>query len=141
MDRRIYRILIVLAILCGVALKVQADVIVVVNKSNEASLDEEKIKNIFLGKAKYFPDGKAAIPLQMHPGSADYSSFASKVLGKDDNQLRAYWTRLLFTGRATPPKEVDSESQVIDLVAHNPNLIGYVSASSPGLEQVRVVQP
>ncbi len=132
-----------LALLMALALSFQAraDLLVVVNKSNAASLTEEQIKNIFLGKAKYFPDGKPAIPVQMHPGSSTYESFASKVLGKDDSQLRAYWSRLVFTGRATPPREVDSETQILELVAHNPNLIGYVDTTAAGIDQVRSFAP
>ncbi len=127
----------------SLSLQVRADLLVVVNKSNASPLTEEQIKNIFLGKSKYFPDGKPAIPVQMHPGSSAYEDFASKVLGKDDSQLRAYWSRLVFTGRATPPREVDSESQILQLVAHNPNLIGYVdtTVADTGIDQVRSLAP
>ncbi len=120
---------------------VWADVVVIVNPSNQVNLSPEEIKNIFLGKAKYFPDGKPALPIQLKEGSPGYENFAEHVLQKNDNQLRAYWSRLVFTGRSTPPKEIATEEEVVNLVAHNPNLIGYVSQDVVQKAKVREIKP
>ena len=66
----------------------------------------------------------------MKEGSAEYNSFAETVLNKSDKQLKAYWAKVIFTGQGTPPREVDSAAQMLDLVANNPNLIGFVPAGS-----------
>ncbi len=118
-----------------------ADIVVIVNPNNPVNLSSEEIKNIFLGKSKYFPDGKPALPIQLKEGSQGYETFAEHVLQKNDNQLRAYWSRLVFTGRSTPPKEIESEAEVVDLVAHNPNLIGYVSQNVVQNAKVREIKP
>ena len=54
---------------------------------------------------------------------------AGTVLSKTDAQLKAYWSKLTFTGKGTPPKELASEEEMMKLVAGNPSLIGFVDAS------------
>jgi ABC-type phosphate transport system substrate-binding protein len=56
--------------------------------------------------------------------------FEKKVLNKSASQIKAYWSKLVFTGKGTPPKEVSSDAEVINLIKSNPNLIGYVDESS-----------
>ncbi len=63
-------------------------------------------------------------------GSAAREAFNDKVLGKSSSQLKAYWSRLIFTGKGTPPKESGSDADVVSLVAKNPNLVGYVDAAA-----------
>ena len=44
--------------------------------------------------------------------------------------MTAYWSRMVFTAAARPPKEVASEQEVIDLVLQHPGRIGYVERSA-----------
>jgi len=46
------------------------------------------------------------------------------------SKLKGHWSKLIFTGKGTPPKEVSTDAEVIELVAANPNIIGYINASS-----------
>lgn len=100
---------------------------VIVHPSNANALDESTINRIFVGKAKAFPDGSQAVPLNQPESSEATSLFNSKVLNKSSSQLKAYWSKLVFTGKGTPPKEVMSDAEVAQLVASNPNMIGYVT--------------
>lgn len=109
----------------------QAEVAVIVSASNgNGSLDKDTIERIFLGKTASFPDGSQAIPVDQNEGNAAREAFNDKVLGKSSSQLKAYWSRLIFTGKGTPPKESGSDADVVSLVAKNPNLIGYVDAAA-----------
>jgi ABC-type phosphate transport system substrate-binding protein len=36
----------------------------------------------------------------------------------------------VFTGKGVPPKEVDNDAAVIELVSQNPSVIGYVDKAS-----------
>lgn len=103
-------------------------VAVVVHPSNANALSEADITRIFLGKKKAFPDGSEAIPVDQAEGSPIRSSFVGTVLKKNDQQIKAYWAQLLFTGKGTPPKEVGSGADVKKLVAENPALIGYIDS-------------
>ena len=108
----------------------QAEVAVIVSASNgNAAIDQETIARVFLGKSKNFPDGSQAVPVDQNAGSASREAFNSTVLGKSASQLKAYWSRLIFTGKGTPPKESGDDAAVKNLVANNPNLIGYVDSS------------
>jgi len=104
-------------------------VAVVVHPSNANTLSEADISRIFLGKKKSYPDGSEAIPVDQKDGSAVRSSFVGTVLKKNEQQIKAYWAQLLFTGKGTPPKEVGASADVRQLIAENPALIGYIDSA------------
>ncbi|BFM10297.1 hypothetical protein R50072_04500 [Simiduia litorea] len=108
----------------------QAEVAVIVHPSNSNNMDATGITHLFLGKAKAFPDGSTAIPINQPESSSSSAEFMDKVLNKSASQLKAYWSKLLFTGQGTPPKEVNSDADVLKLVAENPNTIGYIDANN-----------
>lgn len=106
---------------------VQAEIAVVVHPSNTAKIDQSSLSRLFLGKMKSFPGGGQAVPLNQAEGSAVTDEFNKKVLKKSGSQLKAYWSKLVFTGKGTPPKAIASDAEVIKLISSNPNMIGYVS--------------
>lgn len=104
---------------------------VIVSASNgNASIDKNTISKIFLGKTKSFPDGSQALPIDQDDGTAARDSFNSNILGKSASQLKSYWSRLIFTGKGTPPKQSGNDAAIKGLVANNPNMIGYIDAGS-----------
>lgn len=107
---------------------------VIVHPSNTASLDEKSISRIFLGKAKSFPGGGQAVPITLEDATAD--TFSKKVLNKSPVQLKAYWSKLLFTGKGQPPRVVKNDAEMIELVAANPNMIGFISGEGDGTVKV-----
>lgn len=107
----------------------EISVIVSTNNSNE-NIDQATVSKIFLGKSKSFPDGSQAVPVDQDDGSAARNTFNSTVLGKSSSQLKSYWSRLIFTGKGTPPKQSGDDAAVKKLVADNPNIIGYVDSSA-----------
>jgi ABC-type phosphate transport system substrate-binding protein len=115
-----------------------ADIAVIVHPSNANSLEALDISRIFLGKAKSYPDGAQAVPVAQSDATGASDEFNTKVLTKSSSQLQAYWSKLVFTGKGTPPKEVDSDQEMLELIQANPSLIGYVQSTSVN-ESVRVV--
>jgi ABC-type phosphate transport system substrate-binding protein len=108
-----------------------AEIAVIVGSSNgNGSLDKATISKIFLGKSKSFPDGAQAVPIDQNDGTAAREAFNSSVLGKSASQLKSYWSRLIFTGKGTPPKQSADDAAVKALVSNNPNTIGYIDAGS-----------
>jgi hypothetical protein len=85
-------------------------------------------KKSFLGKLDAFPDGATAVPLDLPKGPIR-EEFYLKVTGKNPSQVKAYWAKQMFTGSGQPPKEIENSTEVVDLVAKNPNLVGYVEKS------------
>lgn len=107
-----------------------AEVVVIVHPSNSANLSAKNVQRIFLGKEKKFPGGGETIPINQISDSAVRSDFDSSLLGRSTTQVSAYWSKLVFTGKGIPPKEVDNDAAVIEIVANNPSAIGYVEASA-----------
>jgi ABC-type phosphate transport system substrate-binding protein len=109
----------------------QADVVVVVSaKSAVGSLTADEVSQLFLGKIGTFPSGSLAVPIDQSEGTPARGEFYTKVTGKDAAQVKAYWSKLVFTGKGQPPKEVPGNAEVKKLVADNPNMIGYIDKSA-----------
>lgn len=116
-----------------------ADVAVIVNIQNTNTISEEEIKRIFLGKNKSFADGEATLAINLKSGDDTRVEFEQKVLDKTSTQVKAYWSKLIFTGKAKPIKELSSTSEIINFVAENPNAIAYIDAAKSN-EKVKVVK-
>lgn len=111
---------------------------VIVHPSNADALDQGAIAKIFLGKSTKFPGGSKAVPIALTTGTPACDEFNDKVLGKSSSQLKSYWSKLVFTGKGTPPKEMSTDQDVIDLISANPNMIGYIS-SGAATDAVKVI--
>jgi ABC-type phosphate transport system substrate-binding protein len=108
-----------------------AQVAVVVSLKNPAaSMTAEQVSGIFMGKSNTLPSGATAMPADLPETSAVREQFYSKVAGKSGAQVKAAWSRLVFSGKATPPKELPSSAEVKKFVAGNPDAIGYIEKSA-----------
>lgn len=126
-----YNKLIPAAVLACFALGAQAQVVVVVNpKSPAAAMTADQVASIFLGKSSTLPSGATAAAADQAEGSAVREQFYTKVAGKQSAQVKAAWSRLVFSGKATPPKELGSSADVKKFVAANPDAIGYIEKSA-----------
>ncbi|MBL4583444.1 MAG: phosphate ABC transporter substrate-binding protein [Pseudomonadales bacterium] len=115
-----------------------AEISVIVHPSNEAALSKKAASKIFLGKSKKFADGGSAIPIEQADGSSSRKAFHAGITQKKSSQLKAYWSRIIFTGKGQPPKEVSDDAAVIALVSKDPKMIGYVDSASVN-DSVKVV--
>ena len=107
-----------------------AEVAVIVHPSlGVDSLTEDDVSRLFLGKAKSFPGGAQAVPINQNEGSASRDKFNEAVCKKNASQYKAYWSQLVFTGKGTPPKDGGDDAAVKALIAANPKMIGYVDSS------------
>lgn len=107
-----------------------AEVAVVVNSGNGAAVSDSEISRIFLGKLKKFSGGESVKPVNSKMGGDARVEFEKKVLKKSSSQVKAYWSKLVFSGKGKPPKELGSDADIIKYVAENPGAIGYVDAAS-----------
>lgn len=114
-----------------------ANVAVIVHPSNQSALDIESLKRIYLGKQKSFDNGEIAIPIDLQSETVR-EDFNKLVLNKSSSQIKAYWSKLMFTGKGIPPKELDNSQEVISAVSSNPGTIGYINASDV-TDNVKVV--
>ncbi|WP_217503017.1 phosphate ABC transporter substrate-binding protein [Inhella inkyongensis] len=104
---------------------------VVVAKDSKAppKLSADEVSAIFMGTAKSFPNGEKAVPIDQKAGSEGYSGFYQKAAGKSEAQMKAYWSRIMFTGKGQPPQDAGDGAAVKKLIAANPNMVGYIEAA------------
>ncbi|SFB98732.1 hypothetical protein [Massilia yuzhufengensis] len=109
----------------GAVAPAMAEVVVVVNpKAAEATMSKEQVAQFFLGKSS------SMTPIDQADASAIRTEFYKKVADKDAAQAKALWSKLVFTGKATMPKEVADSAAVKAAVAANPKAIGYIDKSA-----------
>jgi len=107
-----------------------AETVVVVHPSNnESALGIKVVKKLFLVKTSSFPGGGKATPADQPEGSGIRSSFYKNVAGKNDAQMKSYWSKMIFSGKASPPIIVNDDAAIKSWVASNPNGIGYIDSS------------
>ncbi|MBI5919754.1 MAG: hypothetical protein HY849_10345 [Nitrosomonadales bacterium] len=115
------------------------DLVVVVNpKTGVNKLSREEVIDIFLGRNRQLPSGMTALPLDQPNSLPGKAQFYSQLTGKEMAEINAYWARLMFSGRASPPTQVRSQEEVVLMVIENRSAIGYVERSKAG-PQVKIV--
>ena len=107
----------------------QAELLVIVHPSNPVGdLKRHQVVDIYMGRRLSFADGRLAFPVDQAPDSPARQAFYQRLIGKTVAQVNAYWARLLFTGRATPPRVLPSPTAVLRAVQENPQAIAYIEA-------------
>lgn len=105
------------------------DVVAVVSaKSPVAGLNASQVADIFLGKTNRFPDGTLAVPVDLPEESSARERFYAEYAGKSPAQVKAHWSKIIFTGRGQPPKTMSNGAEAKKFVADNPNAIAYIDS-------------
>lgn len=116
-----------LSLICAGAL---AEVAVVVDaRSGVERLSQDEVINIFLGRHRRLPTGIAAMPVDQPQASPLRGEFYRKLVNKDLTQINAYWARLFFSGKTSPPLQARSPAEALAQVLADPGGIGYVDAA------------
>lgn len=100
-----------------------ADVVVIAN-SAAGGISKDQIADIYLGK------DSSLTPIDQPESAAIRAEFYKKATGRDLSQVKATWSRLTFSGKAQPPKEVADAAAVKKAVAADPKAIGYIDKSA-----------
>ncbi|MFZ6801709.1 hypothetical protein [Undibacterium sp. Di24W] len=113
---------------CGLA---HAQIAMVVGaKSAVTSINKEQAAALFLGKSSQLQGAGTPMLVDQSETSEVRKNFYSKVADKTPAQVKAIWARLVFSGKASPPKEVTSSAEVKKIVASNPDAVGYIEKSA-----------
>ncbi len=127
MMRRLHILTLLLILLAGAA---QAEVVVVVHPDNPAQeLSRRQLVDLYMGRTLYFPDGSLVLRIDQAPESSVRANFYRGLVDKSVAEVNAYWARLLFTGRASPPQILEDSQSVLKAVRSNRNAIGYIDSA------------
>jgi ABC-type phosphate transport system substrate-binding protein len=99
------------------------DIVVIVNPAAKP-VSKEQIVDVYLGRSAQLT------PIDQTVGSSIYVQFYQRATGRDAAQIKAIWSRILFTGRGQPPKQLPDSAAVKKSVAANPNAVGYIEKSA-----------
>ena len=56
-------------------------------------------------------------------------AFYGKSTDRDAAQVKAVWSRIIFTGQGQPPKKLPDAAAVKKAVAGDPKMVGYIDKS------------
>ena len=128
--RRIGRVLILLvALWFGQAARAQGVVLVSARAGGIPELDRETAAQLYLGRRNSLPDGRSARLLDL-PAGPERDLFYERLTAKNPSQIRAYWSRMVFTGRAHPPHEANDQEDALRRVLTDPSALAYLPAAS-----------
>jgi ABC-type phosphate transport system substrate-binding protein len=132
-------ILILLMFFCSASTGLASEILIIVNQENQiSSLDRKQIIDLYMGRYQNFPNGEAAFPLDQPPVSKIRALFYKELVNKSVAQMNAYWAKILFTGRASPPRVMPDSAAVIKAVQQNKGAIGYINSANLN-DSVKVV--
>jgi len=105
--------------------------VVIVNAGNRVSaLTIQEVSDLLLKKTAVWPDGAKTEPVDLADPSAARDSFSSRVHHKSVAAVKAYWQKMIFSGRDVPPPEKATPDEVVVFVRAHPGGIGYVPAGT-----------
>jgi ABC-type phosphate transport system substrate-binding protein len=113
-------------------------VAVVSAKSPITALSRNQLLDIFLGRTNRYPNGTPALPIDQAEGSPLRDEFYSKIAGQTEAQIKAYWSKIIFTGRGQPPPTVANDEEAKKRISDNPAAIGYIDRATVD-DSVRIV--
>lgn len=107
------------------AASARAELAVIVHAGNKVEVPSHRlVQDIFLGRARMFPNGEAALPIDQ--SSSLRAEFYQLLTERPIEQINAYWARLMFTGQSSPPPQVRDDGEMLRKVRDNVGAIGYV---------------
>lgn len=105
-------------------------VLVASAKSSMRSLDMATAESLYMGKTSDLPGIGAVAIHDLPEGNAVRDAFYQETSNKNASAMKAYWSRMIFTGKGQPPKVVDSSAALKKALAANPAAIGYLEKSA-----------
>lgn len=98
--------------------------VVLVGHPSASALSKDQAADIYLGKEL------SAKPVDQPESAAIRAEFYKKVTGRDASQVKAAWSRIAFSGKGQPPKEVADDAAVKKAVAADPKAVGYIDSAA-----------
>jgi len=104
---------------------------VITNVSVEDShLKLKDLRSIYTMKKNLWSNGDRIVVFVLSNGSATHKEFCRKLLKVFPRQLESVWYRLVYSGTGERPVSVNSEKEMMSLVANTPGAIGYIQSEN-----------
>jgi hypothetical protein len=96
---------------------------VVVMAVGATPLSKDQVAQVYLGRSN------ALKPLDLPDSSPLRDEFYQRVTDRGAAQIKALWSRIIFTGQGQPPKELPDAAAVKRAVAGDAKMVGYIDKS------------
>jgi ABC-type phosphate transport system substrate-binding protein len=117
------------------------DLVLIANaKSGIEHLTKREVVNIYLGRYRRLDIGSSAEPIDLSSKTDAKALFYRLLVDKNLAEINAYWSRLVFSGKTRPPQQADSVDEILDMVGHNRNALGYIDRASVNSQVVIVFE-
>jgi TonB family protein len=141
MNARRRTIVVAVLMLASKAIALAGEVKVIANAAiSSASISDSELRSVFLLQRKTLKDGTAVEPVLQKRGPV-HDAFCKHFLSRDGEEIGIYYDGIVFTGKGSMPKQLNSDADVLNYVARTPGAIGYVSssASADGVKVLMIV--
>lgn len=102
-------------------------------------LSAAALRSIFTMRLTLWPDGSRIQVLVLQDDHPLHRQFSKSVLGLFPYQLRQTWDRGVFSGTGKAPTQVDSETEMLQMLKTTPGAIGYLIQQQT-LEGIHLVE-
>lgn len=99
-------------------------------KSGINKLDTDAASNLFLGKVNEIQGVGQVTLMDLPEGNPTRDSFYAETTKKDSSALKAYWSRMIFTGKGQPPRTMDGAAAIKKALSTNSSAIAYIEKSA-----------
>ncbi|WP_341643503.1 hypothetical protein [Thauera sp. SDU_THAU2] len=114
------------------------EVLIVTARSGTVeTLSRDEAEQLYLGRRATLAT-RISMLLDLPPGRTR-DHFYRTLTDKNPSQIRAYWSRMVFTGRALPPKEAADAGDARRLLLENPGAIGYLPGRYADDPELRIL--
>ena len=125
----IKRFLIAVLLCLPVLAHAETMVVVAAKSSSLSSLSMAEAQQVFSGQLRSL-NGASVQTVDLPSGNDMRNLFYQKLLGRSPDQMRSHWARLIFTGKARPPRETSGTTEVLSVVGASDYILGYVPESA-----------
>ena len=113
---------------------------VIVHRDNlTTSITRAELSAIYMKRTRSWGDGREIVPVDQPVSSPVRERFSRSILGKNVAYVTRYWQRLIFSGRGIPPRQLQNDAAVLELVKNSRDAIGYIARETPPGDGVKVL--
>jgi ABC-type phosphate transport system substrate-binding protein len=91
-----------------------------------AGVSTTELSEIYMDQTDRLSDGSRVEPVDQAEGSDIRAKFYRDALDRSERQMKAYWSKRMFTGKGRPPRALPNDEAVLEFVGSTPGAIGYI---------------
>lgn len=124
--KNIFLILLCLYYLLSSTSFAENKVVIIIASDNVEKISLETVSNLYSFRQRFISNSQRIKLTYLPLSSEDTVMFTQKVFNYYPYQLKRIWDRLIFSGKASPPKLFEEEKTLLEFIKSNNNIIGYL---------------